>query len=175
MENRPQIFACVGPESTGKTTLANQLADHFNTHAVPEFAREYLDRKNGLYEKEDLVIIAKSQAELEKMYVEKSNELLFCDTDVLTVLIWHQYKYKKRNKEIEKLLNEQPPRKYLLMYPDLPWDADPLRENPDDLKSIFRFYKYSLKMIAPDHVIIQGSGNDRLQNAIDAVNQFDFG
>ncbi len=175
MEEGKKIFACVGPESTGKTTIAQQLAMHFNGTVVPEFAREYLDRKGGNYEQSDLLTIAENQLALERRIISKNDGPIFCDSDILTIIIWHQFKYGNRNKEIERLFKEHPPRKYLLFYPDLPWEPDPLRENPDDLKAIFKVYKYHLKEIAPDHSVIDGTGDQRLQNAINAVNQFDLG
>lgn len=175
MEEGKKIIACVGPESSGKTTLTNQLAEHFGGTVVLEFARDYLSKLGRPYEQDDLLTIAEYQLKLERSIIDKSNGYIFCDTDVLTVLIWHQLKYRKRNREIEKLLDQQSDRKYLLTNTELPWEPDPLRESPDDLKTIFRTYKYSLKMISPDFEIIEGTGEQRLQNAIEAVNQFDFG
>jgi len=103
MENRPQIFACVGPESTGKTTLCNQLGTHYKGVVVPEFAREYLNAKDGEYEESDLLTIAKKQQELEERVISKGSDIIFCDTDLLVVMVWYQFKYRKRNKIIEAL------------------------------------------------------------------------
>ena len=175
MESRPHIFACVGPESTGKTTLCNQLATHFNGISVPEFAREFLTAKGGNYVESDLITIAKKQLELENKIVSQATASVFCDTDILVVMVWHQFKYRKRNKEIEKLFSLQRPRKYLLTYPDIKWEEDPLRENPDDLKQIFQLYELSLKSINADYRIVRGNRGQRLTNAIEAINQLKLG
>ena len=175
MEEGKEIFACVGPESSGKTTLCNQLATHFNGTIVPEFAREYLEAKNGIYEEEDLFTIAENQLELERRIISKSDGFVFCDTDIITIMVWLQVKYRKRNKNIEGLLDQQHARKYLLTTPDLPWEPDPLRESPDDLELIFKMNRYSLKMTNSEFSIIEGNGEHRLANAIEAINQMKLG
>lgn len=175
MERRPQIFACVGPESSGKTTLCNQLATHFNGVIVPEFAREYLTQLGRPYEQDDLFTIAENQLKLEQRIISASSGFVFCDTDIITVMVWLQVKYRKRNKNIERLLDQQQPRKYLLTTPDLPWKPDPLRESPDDLELIFKMNRYSLKMTNSVFSMIEGSGEQRLTNAIAAVNQMKLG
>ncbi|MCF8460220.1 MAG: ATP-binding protein [Flavobacteriales bacterium] len=172
MEEGKEIFACVGPESTGKTMLCEELASHFNGVVVPEFSREYLTEKDGHYEECDLLIIAQKQLELENRIIAKANGSIFCDTDILVILIWHQFKYGKRNKEIEKLFDKQQPRNYLITYPDLEWIADPLRENPNDLLQLFKLYEMSLKTIGADYRIIKGQDEQRLTNAIEAVSSF---
>jgi len=172
MEEGKEIFAIVGPESTGKTTLCNQLSTHFNGVVVPEFSREYLTAKNGHYQESDLLIIAQKQLELENGTIASANNLIFCDTDILVVLVWHHFKYGKRNKEIEKLFDKQQPRNYLLTYPDLEWTPDLLRENPNDLLQLFKLYEMSLKTIGADYRIIKGQDEQRLTNAIKAVSSF---
>ncbi|MCF8463554.1 MAG: ATP-binding protein [Flavobacteriales bacterium] len=172
MEEGKEIFAIVGPESTGKTTLCNQLATHFNGVVVPEFSREYLTARKGIYHQNDLMIIAKSQLELENRTIADANGPVFCDTDILVILIWQQFKYRKRNQEIEKLFEQQQPRNYLLTFPDLEWKPDPLRQNPNDLVQLFELYEMALKTIGADYRIIRGQGNNRLTNAIEAVSAF---
>ncbi len=177
MESRPQIFACVGPESTGKTTLCNQLAEHFSGIVIPEFAREYLKERNGNYEQDHLLEIAKGQFDLELKYRSLAMDLdpVFCDTDLLVIKVWHEFKYGGPNDEINRLLSEQDERKYLLTYTDLEWAPDPLRENPNDLLELFHVYESELQQMGADYRVIKGSGNLRLTNAIEAVNQMKLG
>lgn len=175
MEEGKAVFACVGPESSGKTTLSNQLVTHFSGVVVPEFAREFLDAKGGMYEEADLITIAENQLELENRIISKNTGPIFCDTDVLVVMVWYQFKYRKRNKELEKLFDQQHPRKYLLTYPDLDWEPDPLRENPNDLLQIFKMYEVGLKTIGADYRVIKGKVDVRLANAIEAINQMKLG
>lgn len=166
MEKGKEIFACVGPESTGKTTLSQELAVHFNGSFVPEFARQFLEERNGIYAQADLATIAKGQLELEKKIISEGKTPVFCDTDVLVVMVWHEFKYGERSDELEAIFHQQSPRKYLLTYPDLPWQDDPLRENPKDLNAIFELYVKTLERLGVAYSVVKGVGSDRLKNAI---------
>jgi nicotinamide riboside kinase len=175
MENRPQILACVGPESTGKTTLCLELADTFNGVVVPEIARGYLENRDGKYVQSDLEQIAELQLNAENRIISKNQSLIFCDTDLLVVKVWYEFKYRQSNSKINGLLAQQPPRKYLLTYPDLEWIKDPLRENPEDLLELFHIYESELKKMGAEFRVIKGVDEERLSNALEAMNQMNFG
>ncbi|HXH19021.1 MAG TPA: ATP-binding protein, partial [Chitinophagales bacterium] len=83
----------VGPESSGKTFLAEKLAAHFQCLWVPEYAREYLEKLNKPYTKEDVEKIAEGQLRLEDETAAKSKSLLICDTNLLVIKIWMDHKY----------------------------------------------------------------------------------
>ncbi|MEJ2004949.1 MAG: ATP-binding protein, partial [Cyclobacteriaceae bacterium] len=83
-----------GPESSGKTWMARHLADRFNDVWLPEYAREYLMKTGGEYGINDLHIIAKEQLHREKEYLNKSKNILFCDTDIVVLKIWFAHKFK---------------------------------------------------------------------------------
>jgi nicotinamide riboside kinase len=170
-----QIFAIVGPESTGKTTLCDQLAKNFDTVIVPEFSREYLNSKNGIYQEEDLLFIAEQQLLLEQNVISQVPSTIFCDTDILVVKVWQQFKFGRISTEIEDLFRKQTTRKYLLTYPDLNWEPDPLRENQHQLLELFNLYESHLKNISANYRIIKGSGDVRLKNSILAVDQLKIG
>ena len=175
MESRPQIFACVGPESTGKTTLSKQLASHLGGALVPEFSRKFLEARNGEYGESDMPTIAKGQLKLEENAIAKGSNLIFCDTDIVVVKVWQEFKYRTPNDEIDELLTLQQPRKYLLTFPDLPWEEDALRENPNDLKVLFNLYRSTLESLKADYRIVRGVNEERLENAIEAINQMKLG
>ena len=63
--------AIIGPESTGKSTLCTQLAAHYQTLWVPEYAREYLETKGTSYTYDTLLEIAKGQVSSEERYLEQ--------------------------------------------------------------------------------------------------------
>ncbi len=88
----------IGPESTGKSTLSEQLAKHYNTSWVPEYAREYLLQHGTNYSYDDLLTVAKGQLALEESYIEKatpSSKLLFIDTDQYVMKVWCEFVYGK--------------------------------------------------------------------------------
>jgi len=148
-----------GPESSGKTTLCKALSKHFHLPFSKEYAREYLDELDRDYEKNDLVPIAKGQLES-----EINSQLL--DTDLITIKIWSEYKYGSCDKWILDQIEIQKTEKrfYLLCSPDIPWQADKQRENPNDREEIFKIYKQELEALGHDYFIVEG-GN-RTENSI---------
>ena len=100
-------IALVGPESTGKTILCEQLAKYYNTVYVPEYARTYFEVHDiNNYDTSDLEIIAKKQLELEAEYLPKANRFLFCDTSLITIKIWCTHKFNKVPSFITKSIKD---------------------------------------------------------------------
>jgi len=134
-----------GPESSGKTTIAQRLAMDFNAPLVPEYARTYLNQLKRPYQKSDLWKIAQGQQASEKTAATAHLHYLFCDTDLWTILIWSEEKYGKVDARIIEALNQQKTNLYLLLQPTLPWAYDPQRENPTDRDRLFRIYRNKLR------------------------------
>ena len=173
----------VGPESTGKSTLCGQLAQHYETTWCPEFAREYLLTNGKNYDFEDLLTIAKGQLALEDEYsatleenslpmLEDGGHLpLFIDTDMYVMKVWCEFVFENCHRFI---LDEIVKRKYdlyLLCNTDLPWVKDELREYPDikSRKKLYAIYKDLMINQSIPWVDIRGSYEERLQRAIVAV------
>lgn len=164
-------IALTGPESTGKTTLAEQLAGHYNTLWVPERARSYLEELKKPYKEKDLLEIARQQMEMEDELAKKANKLLFCDTELIVMKIWSQVKYGHVHPWIQEEMLKKRYDHYLLLYPDLSWEPDPQREHPHLREQMFRLYQGELKFLKRPYSIIQGEGEERLQAAIKAVDK----
>ena len=140
-----------GPESSGITTLCKALSKHFNLPFSKEYARGYLNELERKYKKDDLLKIAKGQ-----LKSEANIELV--DTDLITIKIWSKYKYGNCDKwileQIERQKSEN--RFYLLCKPDIPWQADPLRENSTNRNELFKIYKKELENLEHKYFIVQG-------------------
>jgi NadR type nicotinamide-nucleotide adenylyltransferase len=158
-------IAITGPESTGKSDLANALAEHYQTVWVPEYARDYLNNLNCPYDYEDILKIAKGQVKAEKKILKYSNRLIFVDTEMIVLKIWCEVKYGKCHPWILDRLTEQNFELYLLTDIDLPWQPDPLREHPDKRRILFNLYLDELKKRNLPFEIINGFGQQRLLNA----------
>ena len=104
--NSPKVIrvAIVGPECTGKTDLARFLANQYHTAWVPEFARAYLETLNRPYTKEDLTTIATGQLSVENSIAQQANRIVFCDTNLLVVKIWSEFKYGSCAPEINSMI-----------------------------------------------------------------------
>lgn len=163
----------LGPESTGKSTLASDLSDRFGEPWVPEFAREYLDRLGRNYVYEDLLKMGKGQVELEDKLTLIANKYLFCDTDLRVIHIWSQHKYGKTDPWILEEMERRSYKLILLTFFDLPWEADPLREHPEPRMREYFFNLY-LKLAEESGFpfeVLSGSRSDRLQKAIQIIDQ----
>ena len=161
--------AITGPESTGKSELAKQLAARYTTLWVPEVAREYLSNLGRAYEFKDIATIAREQLERENALAEKAGKILFCDTDFLVSKIWSFYKYGKFDPWITEQVKSHRYDLYLLCNIDLPWVEDPLREHPGQRVELFGIYLNELQQLEVDFAIISGIGSERIENAILAV------
>ncbi len=164
-------IAITGPESTGKTWLAQHLASHYQTVYVPEYAVEYLKKNGPDYNQEDIVNIAKGQLKQENELVEKSKRLLFCDTDLMVTKIWSKVVFGSVPRWIEQKVKEHQYDLYLLCYPDIEWEYAPFRQNPDDRDYLFGLYEEEMQKQHFNYRIIKGHGNQRLKNAINFVDE----
>jgi NadR type nicotinamide-nucleotide adenylyltransferase len=162
-------IAVVGPECTGKSTLSEQLADHYKTNYVPEFAREYLARLQRPYTLDDIVEISKGQIRTEDEISFTTNKLLICDTNLVVTKIWAEFKYKKCPEWIKENSMKRKYALHLLTYPDIPWQKDPLREHPYLREELFELYKKELDQQSVPYLIISGLPEERLQKAIAAI------
>ncbi len=170
MANRkPHRIAITGPESTGKSWLCEQLAIYFNEPWVPEYSREYLSQINGEYSFGDILAIAHGQFAREVIEQSKARDYLFCDTDFVVNHIWCMVKYGKSHDWIMKTAEDHPYTYTLLCNIDLPWKFDPLRENPHNRQEIFNLFKKELDNRNLPYNIINGTGDDRLANAINLL------
>src|SRR5215208_1306455 len=162
----------IGPESTGKTTLCEQLAEHYKTCWCPEFAREYLKELNGKYTYADLLNIARGQLELEDtMITEAKNGLYFIDTDMYVMKVWCEVVFEQCHTWILKQIALRQYDLYFLCDTDLPWVKDELREYPDLLfrKKLFKMYKDLVINCGTKWAEISGTDIERLQMAVSII------
>jgi NadR type nicotinamide-nucleotide adenylyltransferase len=161
-----------GPESTGKSTLARQLSLFYHGAFTEELARSYLSQLDRPYAYDDLKAIAALQIEREDQLEKDGVELLFCDTDLLTIKIWSSYKYAKVDPRILDWINRRDYDLYLLCKPDIPWEADPLRENPNNRDELFDLHLEELNHYHKDFEIVEGLREERLQNAVSVIEKY---
>lgn len=162
-------IALIGPESTSKSTLSEALAKHYKTVWVKEYAREYLTQLNRKYLMEDILLIAKEQLLQEQKLLKQANKFIFVDTELIISKVWCEDVFKTCPDWILKTLIDYKYDFYLLTYPDLPWEPDPLRENANRRTFFFNWYEKELKNIHANYTIIKGFGEERLKNSIHAI------
>lgn len=168
----------LGPESTGKSTLCEQLAGHFSTSWVPEYARKYLLERGAQYTYDDLLHIAQQQIMLEDQYAVKLAEtnrspLLFIDTDLYVMKVWCEYVFGKCHSWILDQIALRSYNLYLLCDTDLPWVEDELREYPDleSRRELYYIYKDIMLNQPVAWMNISGNYEQRLTKAVKVVNE----
>lgn len=163
----------IGPESTGKSTLSEWLASHYNTVWVPEYARGYIEGLDRPYDQADLTKIAKGQLVLQAKKAAEANELLICDTDLHVIKVWSEHKYGSCDAWILNAMEKQHYDLYLLTYIDIPWEEDPQREHPDPAmrEHFYDVYKQIVQATGAPWVEIRGSIAERQATAVQAVDK----
>lgn len=173
--SRIRKVAITGPESTGKSWLTRRLADFYGTAFVPEYAREYIDKLRGEYGKQDLYQIACGQLEKEKQALSAAKQFLFCDTELLVIKIWSLHAFGECHPWILSQIEQNTYDLYLLCDIDLPWEPDPQREHPHMRKYFFEWYKRELDSYGFTYRMVSGSGEERIQKAVEIVHDYFIG
>lgn len=164
----------IGPESTGKSSLCAQLAEHYQSQWVREYAREYLLTNGKDYRFEDLLTIAKGQLKGEDAVMTGmagSASPVFIDTDMHVMQVWSEFVFNRCDHWILNRIVERQYDLYLLCSTDLPWVKDELREYPDlpIREKLFQHYKEIMLNQPVPWVEISGDYENRLQQAIAAI------
>jgi len=176
----------IGPESTGKSSLCEQLANHYNTEWVKEYAREYLLTNGTEYSYDNLLEIAEGQFALENAAIQaakdkiknanesnstSSSELILIDTNMYVLKVWCEFVFDKCHPWILNQIVENSYDLYLLCNIDLPWVKDELREYPDleIREKLYHHYKDLLINQSTPWVNISGNYQQRLEVAIKAI------
>jgi len=170
-------IALFGPESTGKTTLAMQLAEHFKTAWVPEFARDYLqekwDNKAQICDVGDMLPIAYGQVQLENDNLSIANKFLFCDTNLMVTKVFSEVYYNFCDPLLDKAARKHEYDLFFLTDINVPWEKDDLRDKPEGRKSVFAVFKQTLIDNNKPFITLSGDKDLRLNKAIQIVNGLD--
>lgn len=166
-------IAIFGPESTGKTTLATQLAAYYKTVWVPEFARDYLQEKldsgRGICDIDDMLPIAYGQTKLENESALMANKYLFCDTNLMVTKVFSELYYNFCDSLLDKAARAHQYDLFFLTDIDVPWEDDGLRDSPEGRESVFEVFKQSLIDNNKPFITISGDKESRLQKAISII------
>ncbi len=165
-----------GPESTGKTTLSELLARHYNSVWVPEFARRYLQNKwnneRKTCEHEDLIPIAIGQMNRENDLAKRADKILICDTDLLETKVYSEEYYGGFvDPDLDRAASNNKYDLYLLTYIDTPWEKDDLRDRPELREEMFQAFEKALIKYNRPYILLAGDVKTRLEKAIKAIDK----
>ena len=164
-----------GPESTGKSSLAKELANYYDTVYVKEFSRRYAETKakdNQLITKNDVLPIAIGQMLSENELLNKANKLLICDTDLLETKVYSEFYYDGFCPElVKKYALKNTYDLYFLTYIDTPWEADSIRDQPNSRMQMFSAFEQALINSKKEYCIVKGSFEERMDICKSQINE----
>lgn len=173
MNKQIKKIAIVGPESTGKSTMSLQLAKYYNVPWVPEYARYYCANLTVACTLQDETNMFHGQVALEDSVLSMTEtDFVICDTTFVTVKIWSDAFFGETPQVVLDALTKYTYDFYLLLDIDLPWQDDPLRDFPNQREHFMQVWHQELKALNANYKVISGTGDDRLNNAIAAVDGF---
>lgn len=161
-----------GPESTGKTTLAAQLAAHYGTVWVPEFSRFYQEQQGAAPGLPDVMPIAEGQLRWEAEARPRANRLLICDTDILETKVYSEAYNGAAPPALLRMVAAHLGDFYLLADVDLPWVPDGIRDRPDAREEMYHRFRRELQTRHLPFEAIAGNASERLEKAIRAIDAF---
>jgi HTH-type transcriptional repressor of NAD biosynthesis genes len=166
----------IGAESTGTTTLAQDLAAHYQTVWVPEYGRIYAEGKlksssSQRWREEEFVKIATAQNFLEDSLAECSNGLVICDTDAFATSIWHERYMGTRSQNVEDIARQRGHELYIVTGDEIPFVQDGTRDGEPIRHWMHERFIERLNEDGKPFIVVQGPKEERLQAAIKAINQ----
>ena len=147
------------------------LANYYQTVWVPEYARQYVDKLQRTYEQNDLLKIAKMQMLIEDELALEAKNLLLCDTNLIVIKVWSEFKYGTCHPEILEMLHKRTYALHFLTGIDVPWENDVQREHPDKREYFYSVYKKELSDFGVDFVELSGDPKARLKLATQAIDR----
>jgi NadR type nicotinamide-nucleotide adenylyltransferase len=166
-------IAIVGPESTGKSTMSAWLANYYDTIWIPEYARGYCEKLTAPPTWQDEINMFNGQIALEQEMIKGArNGLAICDTTFITVKIWSDHIFGSSPREVTDALKNHQYDIYLLLDIDMPWQDDPLRDFPTLREHFMEIWHKELKALNANYIVISGTGQQRYDNAMEAVDKF---
>lgn len=160
-----RLIALTGAESTGKTTLAQALAEALPGRLVTEASRDLL-LPDSAYQLDDVLAIGREQNRREEVALGSTSSWVVADTDLLVIRIWLQERFNAWPEELVKLWERQAPRAWILTRPDIPWEPDPLRVNPHDRERLHALYRQHLSALQIPWLEVGGTVESRLQQSL---------
>ena len=167
LKTSPKIVVITGAESTGKSTLTETLAKHFNVPFIPEIAREYVEHLREKYTYNDVEKIAQKQVELLNQLKNTNHPFIFVDTWLIITKIWFEVVFQKTPDWFESEFQKNRIDLFLVCDTDLPWIPDPVRENGGEQRIILHNkYIETIQEYNFKYKVVSGKGEERVKDAL---------
>lgn len=163
-----------GSESTGKSVLARQLAEHYGAELAIEFLRDYAVRKGSELDFSDTEPTARGQIALEDEHATRAAhgmKLLVQDVDLLSTAVYAHHYFGQCPEWIERVARDRRPDLYLLLEIDVPWVRDDVRNREDRREGMQQLFRAAVAESGSPYVVVRGSWDQRFKLAVDAIDE----
>jgi NadR type nicotinamide-nucleotide adenylyltransferase len=165
-----QRIAILGAESSGKSTLAAALAEHYHTLWVPEYLREFVDTHARVPREEDQYGIGLTQMARENDAALRASRFLFCDTTPLMTALYSKVYWGRVDAQLAELDSVHEYALTLVTAPDGPWVPDGLqRESEAVRQSVHALVLAHLRARGIAHTVVAGEPAQRMQQVVDLL------
>jgi NadR type nicotinamide-nucleotide adenylyltransferase len=158
-----------GSESTGKTRLAERLAQFYRTVWSREFSREYASHKGAPLDGSDVEPIARGQMRAQDDALHRAREIAIFDTDLVSTVVYAEHYYGSCPEWVKRVARERLADLYLLCDIDVSWVPDPQRDRPHAREEIQRAFEDTLERFGARFALLQGTWAEREARAVDAI------
>ena len=169
MSSTTKLICFYGPESTGKTTMAIELAKFYQTNWVPEVAREFITSNE--FTVDDIIKIGKAQTQRVLDKAKSANKILFCDSDLITTQIYSRHYLGIVPEILIELENQIQYDLYFLFDIDTEWIADGLRDLGHMRKEMYEIFKAGLESRNIPYIKVQGDWEQRKAIIVTALEE----
>jgi HTH-type transcriptional regulator, transcriptional repressor of NAD biosynthesis genes len=170
--SEPTRVVIIGAESTGKTTLAIALAEHYRTTWVPEFGRLYTEarRPRGeLWRSDEFTFIAAEQARMEDALARLANGVMICDTDPFATAIWHERYLGAPSQAVQAVAATRRYELYVLTDVDTPFVPDEIRDGERIRQWMHNRFRDELSQMRTPFIVVSGPHEQRLAAAVKEI------
>lgn len=162
-----------GAECTGKTSIASALSGYYGEPWTAEFVRQYVDTLDRELTREDLEPIAKGQLAQEDRALDQANRFILHDTNLLSSILYANHYFEEQLEWVNEQFLSRDYALYLLCSPEgIEWQADPgQRESATARDELHTKFKESLKTLELPYIELTGSEEERVGQAVQAIDQ----
>lgn len=165
------IIVFTGPESTGKSTISEQMSNCYGGLLIPEYARTYTENLKGPYTYDDVIAIANKQVDQFNEAIKSRHKYIFFDTFLIITKVWFREVYGVVPDWLSRFLGEVNIDLHLLFEPDIKWVKDSVRENEHRRHELFKIYENELINYGFVYKTINGNNDKRVTKTQAYINQ----
>lgn len=164
----------IGSESSGTTTLARALAEHYRTVWVPEYGRTYSEGRQYVgqpWRTDEFVHIATEQVRMEDALALLANRVLICDTDAFATSIWHERYMGAPSDDVKAITASRKYDLYVVTDVNIPFEQDDIRDGESFRQWMQGRFIEELSKGPTPMILVSGPHEERFAAAVKRIDE----